>query len=274
MTLDDVPAGLRLCRAARWNQTERDWRHFLGEAPDGALVAEENGTVIGTVATMPYGAFAWISMVLVDPAERGRGIGTTLLERGLALVPEGVAARLDATPLGEPIYRKMGFAAEYGLERWFLKARGARHDLSDAARPLRPSDWPAILEMDRRAFGASRARLLERLATEAPEYAWIADGDGGPRGYLLGRHGHVREHLGPLVAADHEAARVLFDAGLAVVAGRDVFIDVPNDQDAFRSVLLTIGFSVERPFLRMYRGHLLNPGLPALVYAIAGPEFG
>jgi hypothetical protein len=63
-------AGLRLS-GGRWNQTERDWRHFLTEAPDGALVAEEDGRVIGTAATLPYGPFAWISMVLVDPAARG-----------------------------------------------------------------------------------------------------------------------------------------------------------------------------------------------------------
>src|SRR5687767_2691655 len=88
MTVSDIPAGLALCRASRWNQTERDWLYFLTAAPHSAVVAVEDGVVIGTVATMPYGPFAWISMVLVDPAARHRGIGTLLLDRGLALVPE------------------------------------------------------------------------------------------------------------------------------------------------------------------------------------------
>ena len=43
--------------------------------------------MIGTVATLPYGPFTWMSMVLVDPKARRRGVGTLLLERGLALVP-------------------------------------------------------------------------------------------------------------------------------------------------------------------------------------------
>ena len=273
MTLDDIPAGLRLCRAARWNQLDRDWRHFLTAAPDGALVVEAGGAVVGTVATLPYGPFTWISMVLVDPAARGKGIGTLLLNRGLELIPAGVTARLDATPAGEVLYRKIGFAGEYGLERWFLDVVRPRAAPAHAARPLEASDWPAILEMDRHAFGASRASLLRRLAADAPEYAWVLQG-GGLRGYLFGRHGHVREHLGPLVAVDQDAARVLLESCLATLPERAVFIDVPDDQQAFRMFLLTAGFVVERPFLRMYRGALTAPGQPSSVCAIAGPEFG
>ena len=275
MTMADVPAGLRLCRAARWNQTERDWRHFLTAAPDGALVAEEGGNVVGTVATLPYGAFTWISMVLVDPAARGKGVGTTLLHRGLELIPDGVSPRLDATPAGEVLYRKLGFAGEYGLERWFLDARSPRIALpGPTARQLQPSDWPAIQEMDLRAFGASRADLLQRLAAEAPEYARVVDDGPGLRGYLFGRHGHVRDHLGPMVADGQETARALLDSCLASVPARAVFMDVPDDQQAFRRFLLAAGFAVERPFLRMHRGILSAPGQPSLVYGIAGPEFG
>lgn len=275
MTVGDIPAGLFLCRAARWNQREPDWLHFLTSAPHGALVAEENGFVIGTVATLPYGAFTWISMVLVDPAARGKGVGTTLLRRGLELVPEGVAPRLDATPAGEPLYRKLGFAGEYGLERWVLDYPARAVPVPGAsARPLEPSDWPAIREIDLRAFGASRAALLQRLAVEAPEYAWVLEGRQGLRGYLFGRHGHVREHLGPMVAGDEEAARIIVAACLAAVPERAVFVDVPVSQQAFRSFLFAAGFAVERPFLRMYRGALTAPGEPASIYAIAGPEFG
>ena len=100
MTPRDIGAGMALCRASGWNQTEADWRMFLTAAPHGALVAEEDDRVIGTVGTLPYGRFTWISMVLVDPAARGRGVGTLLLKRGLDLVPPDVTARLDATAFG------------------------------------------------------------------------------------------------------------------------------------------------------------------------------
>jgi GNAT superfamily N-acetyltransferase len=279
MTLADIPAGLLLCRASRWNQTERDWQHFLTAAPHGALVAEENGVVIGTVATLPYGPFAWISMVLVDPNARGKGVGTRLLERGLTLVPQDVTARLDATPAGEVLYRQLGFAGEYRLARWFLDQRripqSARRPRAGGARPLERDDWTAIREMDRLAFGASRLNLLERLARDAPEYAWVLEQKaGGLRGFLFGRHGHVREHLGPLIADGHGSARELLETCVASQPDRAIFIDVPDDQAAWTDALARAGFARERPFLRMYRGRLTAPGNPSQIFAISGPEFG
>ena len=274
MTTHDIPAGLGLCRASAWNQTARDWQHFLVASPDGALVAVENGSVIGTVATLPYGSFAWISMVLVDPLARGRGIGTLLLRRGLELVPPGAAARLDATPAGEVIYRKLGFVAEYGLARLFLDARTRDAARTPGVRPLARGDWPALLDMDRHAFGASRVSLLERLAAGAPEYAWVAERHGQLHGYLLGRHGHVREHLGPLIADSADTAASLLEACLVAHPDRNIFMDVPDDQQTWRARLAQVGFAIERPFLRMCRGPLTAPGQPSQVYAIAGPEFG
>jgi ribosomal protein S18 acetylase RimI-like enzyme len=274
MTPSDIATGLRLCRASRWNQTERDWRYFLTAAPDGALVATEGGAVIGTVATLPYGPFAWISMVLVEPSARGRGIGTMLLTKGLDLVTAGSTARLDATPAGEVIYRKLGFVPEYALTRFFLDARVAAPTRAPTARPLEPRDWPALLDIDRHAFGASRATLLEGFAAGAPEYAWVAEARGHVRGYVVGRHGHVREQIGPLVADSPETADALLGAVLASQPDRRMFIDVPDDQHAFRGRVAQLGFAVERPFLRMYRGWLTAPGDPSMVYAIAGPEFG
>jgi predicted N-acetyltransferase YhbS len=277
MTAADIAAGLRLCRASKWNQIENDWRHFLTAAPHGALAAVENNQVIGTVATLPYGPFAWISMVLVDPASRRRGIGTELLERGLALIADPVVARLDATPAGEPLYRRLGFAGEYALTRWFRDAPGsAASGFSGTltVRLLAAEDWPAIRSMDERVFGASRVGLLSRLAREAPEYAWIAARDGRVRGYLFGRHGQVREHLGPLVADAVETAAALLGACLDAHADRAVFLDAPDDQHAWRALLVERGFAAERSFLRMHRGPLTTPGDPSFVYAITGPEFG
>jgi GNAT superfamily N-acetyltransferase len=276
MTPADIPAGLSLCRAARWNQTASDWQFFLAIAPAGALVAEEAGIVIGTVATVRYGPFAWISMVLVNPASRGRGVGRVLLERGLALVPEDVTARLDATPAGEPLYRSLGFAAEHGVGRWFIDAASRAGALTPAGygRPLTRGDWPHILQMDRHVFGASRQPLLERMAAEAPEYAWVFDINGRIRAYLFGRHGYVRDQLGPLVADTRESAQLVLHSCLAAHSDRAFFIDAPERSDGWDDVLSTLGFTIERPFLRMHRGPLTAAGNPAVVYAVTGPEFG
>src|SRR5947207_13435443 len=84
MRLQDLSAGMRLKELAGWNQTEADWRRYLNLQPDGCFVAELNGAAVGTVATSIFGSVAWIALVLVDPAVRGRGIGTALLNQALA----------------------------------------------------------------------------------------------------------------------------------------------------------------------------------------------
>ena len=120
MTLRDVPLGMRLKEQAGWNQIEADWRRCLHLQPDGCFVAERDGVAVGTVTTCVFGPVAWVAMVLVDAAVRGQGIGRTLLDHALTFLDgRGVATvRLDATPLGRPLYVKRGFVEEYTLTRF------------------------------------------------------------------------------------------------------------------------------------------------------------
>ena len=208
MTAADVPAGLALCRASRWNQVERDWHRFLAASPDGAAVAERHGRIVGTVATLPYESrFTWISMVLVDPGRAGPGDRHAAARaRACHSWSPGCAARLDATPAGEAIYRPLGFVEEFALTRWRLDQRASSLAGHPLARPLEPRDWPAILALDAPAFGVSRADHLAWLADGAPHYAWVLDGQGTIGACLFGRHGHDRDQLGPLIARDRRSA--------------------------------------------------------------------
>src|SRR5437870_5411367 len=120
MTVADLPVGMRLKQQAGWNQTEADWRRFLALEPDGCFVAERDGAPVGTTTTCTFGPVAWIAMVLVDPAVRGQGIGKALMRHALAYLDRcGVRSiRLDATPMGQPLYEQLGFQVEYPLARY------------------------------------------------------------------------------------------------------------------------------------------------------------
>ena len=261
MQAGDLPAGLALVETAGWNQRERDWRLFLDRNPRGVLAAEHEGRVIGTAATLDYGPFAWISMVLVEPAARGRGVGTALLEGALAILKDSPCVRLDATPLGEPVYRKMGFVDEYAIERWERPAGAI--EPRGKAQPL--EDLRAIAALDAGAFGADRAWLLEWLREGAPALAWRAAG-----GFALGREGRRFTHIGPVMAADEETARALITAALHAARGRAAVIDIPA---AKAGVAAALGFARQRPLLRMRLGRPA-PLLDPCVCAIAGPELG
>jgi hypothetical protein len=101
----------------------------------------------------------------------------------------------------------------------------------------------------------------------------VATVDGRIRAYLFGRGGYVRDHIGPLVADSRESAQVLLHGCLAAHPGRTFFADAPEREDGWSGVLRDLGFAIERPFLRMYRG-APPPGTRDGVYAVTGPEFG
>ena len=273
MTTDDIPAGMRLKALAGWNQTRGDWQCFLESSPRGCFAAEVDGKVVGTAATIVYeGRFAWIGMVLVDPEFRGRGIGTRLLERAVEhLDTIGVRTmKLDATPAGRPIYQKLGFKDEYEIERWLLKRSAP--EAQPATEPQAVSE--AVLQLDREIFGADRNLLLRALAAENPDFALVTERNGEIAGYTFGRRGTLADHLGPWMARDEKTAAALLDEFLENSRRDAVFVDALKDQRFVAEMLLARGFKVSRLLTRMVRGPNTFPGLPDLLCAILGPEFG
>lgn len=275
MGVEDIPSGLRLCRLSGWNQLEEDWRAFLDSPGGGGRVAERSGEAIGTVAFLRYGeCFSWLSMMLVDPAARGGGVGTRLMEAALEALEGAACVRLDATPLGEPLYRRFGFQGEYELVRAKATVSPGGFGAAPAdARPMESQELAEVLARDREVFGADRSGVLRLLYRRAPEMAWAVRRGGALRGYCFGRPGHLYRQLGPVVAEDAAAARDLVAGCLAGRRGETVAIDVPRAAAEWVAWLTAAGFRVERPFLRMWRGERRG-GADERVFAIAGPEFG
>jgi GNAT superfamily N-acetyltransferase len=276
MTHADIPAGMELCRAARWNQMGRDWEHFLRLSPGGCRVAVKDERVIGTVATARYeGRFSWIGLMLVAPAERGQGIGRRLMAEALEVLKDMPSIRLDATPAGHAVYRKLGFVDEYCLSR--METAPSMASLAprpELARPMTKEDLPAVATFDADIFGADRRLTLEWMFEGAPEYAWVIEERGEIVGYAFGRRGFNFEHLGPVVAHDRQTAQRLVSACLSRQSDKAFIIDASQDDAGWRAWLESIGFREQRPFTRMFYRDNPYPGLPPKQFGILGPEFG
>ena len=272
MTPADIPAGMRLCRAAGWNQLEDDWRIFLHSG--GGFLAENDDRTVGSVAFVQYGDFAWIAMMLVDPEERRSGIGTELMQAVLSALSDVRCVGLDASLMGEPLYRHFGFVSAYNLVRMKTTIDIARFATpSGPARRMTTHDLAAVLSRDREVFGADRSHLLASLLDRAPECAWIVKQDGELRGYTFGRPGRLYYQLGPVVADDPETAGSLVAHCLSQLDGKTFALDAPRLDGAWIAWLESIGFAEDRPFIRMFRQGDTPRGLPGRQYAIAGPEF-
>lgn len=95
---------------------------FLNSLPSGRLFAavDEDGEVRATSASSTLGDEAMVFFVVTDPKLRGRGIATAMTTAALLAAGEcgAVRACLDASPLGEPIYLRLGFDRVSGISRF------------------------------------------------------------------------------------------------------------------------------------------------------------
>src|SRR5436309_8833391 len=116
MTPEDVPAGLRLCRLARWNQRAEDWLALLANGFFRVVVRDD--TIVGSGGAVVYGRrLAWVAMILVDPAARRQGIATRLMQDVLARLGAVEVVGLEATPHGAAVYGGLGFTDPGGFAR-------------------------------------------------------------------------------------------------------------------------------------------------------------
>src|ERR1700742_1775733 len=156
----DARAGLVLSTEAHWNQTEADWRFFLGH---GIVFGVRHGAnLVATAALLPYSnGNAWISMVLVTAAWRRRGIASRLVDACLsAAAKRGLTTWLDATPAGANVYGPLGFTPTLQLRRLRLEQP------TDGGSSPAPSNskLDELIACDRATTGFDRSALLIEFA--------------------------------------------------------------------------------------------------------------
>jgi len=266
----DVPDLLELSRPAGWNQTAEDWLRLLELSPLGSFGIVAGGRVVASTTAICYEKdLAWIGMVLTDPAHRGNGYASRLMQHALHwLNQSGIAwIKLDATDMGQPIYSKLGFENECELERWKRPAASLPSRMS----PVLPGKFEFDLQLDLEAFGARRRLLIESLARE--EAASIPGS-----GYAMGRPGTVATYFGPCVARTVDTARGLLEWFLSRHSHEDIFWDLFPGNASAASLAREYGFTPVRHLVRMaMRGAPVSAPLThetASVYAIAAFEYG
>lgn len=273
MTREDRPLGLELVRRAGWNQTAQDWIRFTELQPDGCFVAGLDESAVATLTTCIFGPVAWVAMVLVDPAMRGRGIGRALMARAIEFLEgRGVRTiRLDATPAGRGLYERLGFVGEYRLARF-----EGTPEVAGVRKPggsFDPALLDGVADLDHSVTGIRRGRLLNRLAADHPERVRIATRDGVEvDGYLMERPGLHASQIGPCIARRGVGESLLAEA-LTRHRGQPVFVDIPAGNEASTALASARGLTVQRDFMRMSRGETVADE-PLAIWASFGPEMG
>jgi GNAT superfamily N-acetyltransferase len=86
-------------------------RHLIKHDPDGALVALEDDTVVGSALALRRGDLWGLSLLVVDPASQSGGVGRQLLDASLRYADECERAVILSTsdPRAMRLYATSGF---------------------------------------------------------------------------------------------------------------------------------------------------------------------
>jgi ribosomal protein S18 acetylase RimI-like enzyme len=93
-------------------------RDLVSSSPMTVFVARLAGEIVGTLSlatfAIPTGRRAWIEDVVVDPAHRGRGVASQLVEAALRLAAETGCRTVDLTSRpsrvdANRLYEQLGF---------------------------------------------------------------------------------------------------------------------------------------------------------------------
>ncbi|MEX3934497.1 GNAT family N-acetyltransferase [Paraburkholderia phymatum] len=229
----DIAAAHALSTQVNWPHRADDWR-FVVEAGSG-FIAQSDDEIVGTALCWKYGdSGASLGMVIVSPERQGLGIGRKLMELLLDVLGKRTAV-LHATPAGQPLYEKLGFAKIGTINQHQATDFRVPHVAlarDEQLRPLRADDVARLVDLASRASGLDRSALLPALLEVAQGVALERAGE--LLGFALLRRFGRGHAIGPVVAVDAggeqmRRAQALIAHCLAENAGAFTRIDTPGD---------------------------------------------
>lgn len=260
LTAAEVQTAVDWAAAEGWNPGHQDAACFAAADPEGFWGGFLDGRMIACISVVNYGAdFAFLGFYIVQPAFRGQGYGFALWQRALAHAGSRVTG-LDGVVGQQANYRQSGFQLAWNNIRFGgvprpLAAPGSGLQIRPLAAPS-----AGLEALDRSVFPAARTGFWANWLAADGHRSFEARRDGATAGFATIRPCRSGWKIGPLTAADREAAGALLARLLEVLpAGEEVFLDVPEPHAAAVELARGLGLDPVFETARMYRG--AAPGL-------------
>lgn len=266
-------------------QSARDYRDdlrlYLAFAPQGWYMADWEGVSAGMVGVVNYGPLAYIGFMAVHPDFQRRRIAESLMIYALSqMQADGCSiALLDASVMGEPLYRKLGFVEDDKSAHYILDGTSVRKPAdfpsinlaNTIIRVMQPTDIPKLTNLDTPIFGASRERLFSLLLNTLPQRSFVAeDASGQLSGYVFSQTARI----GPCAALDSQAAEGLLQAALSVPFEGQISFIAPGSNPYAEALIIRYGFEHFRTIPHMRYGGTQHPGRREFIYSLMSFAIG
>lgn len=270
---DELGLILDWAAAEGWNPGLADHDPFLAADPEGFLIGFLDGEPVACISVVTYGDdYGFLGFYICRPEFRGRGHGWAVWQEGMKRLGERTIG-LDGVVDQQANYAKSGFALAHRNIRYGGTAKGGG-DADPRVVDLQavPRLTEAVIAYDRPFFPGPREAFLTAWIAP-PHRTLVFVGDGSVRGVGTARTCRNGHKIGPLFADTEDAAEALFKGLTAAFPGAQVFLDVPETNEAAIRLAERHGLTPVFETARMYRGPA--PSLPLdRTYGITTFELG
>lgn len=208
----DLNDALLLSQQMNWPHLIEDWN--LAFSTGNGLVATVDKKIVGTAFYWPWeNKVATVGLVIVDKEYQGQGIGRSLMEKILTILRD-YSVRLHATPMGKPLYEKLGFIKTGFIVQHHLKndidTVIQNHTLSDSfqIRKYHKDDANSILSIDFEACGMKRDDLVLTII-HCCDVRVVVNSNNQVVGYAAIRKSGLGFSIGPLICRGDDHAKFL-----------------------------------------------------------------
>ena len=265
-----VPGCVDVAASVGWKPPVETWHWMLGMGEGWGV--DHEGALAGAVILFRFDeALAMVAMMMVRPEAQGRGLGRALLEQIDRRVSPQATTALYASAEGERLYRPYGYVDAGASHRYEGAPRTLTIENYGALRPARRADIAAMVALDARAQGGTRAKLI-RSSAERAERAFVVDRYGAIEAFGLAGQEDGARRLGPIVAHRDDDA-VAIAIALAEGAAR-VRVDLEPGERALEGWVQQAGLEATVVSPRLVRGRTEMPGERSWIRALAGRPFG
>jgi hypothetical protein len=279
MTRTEVDTLVDWAAAEGWNPGLHDAELFWRTDPEAFVAAELDDVLIGGGAITAYGReFGFMGFFIIRPEFRGRSLGNILWharrDQLLDRLKSDATIGMDGVFTMQDFYARGGFIFSHRNLRFVVERPAVGITAVDPhIRPLASTSFAEVQAYDRHCFPASRDSFLQ---------GWLRQPHGLALGYwqehkLLG-YGVIRRcrqgyKIGPLFADNGAVAEALYNALAPAAAGKPLYIDVPDYNQAAMALVQRHGMEEVFGCARMYLGPA--PAIDhARVFGITSFELG
>ncbi|MEM3550654.1 MAG: GNAT family N-acetyltransferase [Candidatus Bathyarchaeia archaeon] len=272
MNPEDFEFAVKITDTMNWNLTEEDFKFMTSLEPDGCFILLYGSERVGLATTIFFegsSPLGWIGNLIVDEDHRKMGGGAFLVNHALNYLKNRGAKAIGLYSYREQVgfYTKLGFKREEEFTVLFGKVQSNPF----GKMPIKngKGDMGRIMNLDAYHFGASRERLLKKIAASKQNPLYCVFDRGGVLGYVMAKvYSCGYAEVGPLLCLEglKNVASSLLGAVLEGLENFEVSICVLKREEEIFNQLMEAGLRESFDVVRMFYGQ------SALKKCIYSPE--